>query len=196
MDEDDDEATSTGGTTSGRDNDTKKKASLSNDERSEGERADDDVVSTGDNRKSEYERSEGEQAYDDEFYPDSDGVQFRNESRRSDQDSESDGSASRDEIDITEYSKEELIVLIRSGTRATGTQQNRQSQESDSLASDLSRSRSGSLSFESDLSPGKQKENEAADPGDEKRSVSYTPLTFFEREKTIPQRAPEKRFGF
>ena len=192
MDEDDDEATSTGGTTSGRDNDNRKKASLSNDERSEGERADDDAVSTGDNSKSEYERSEGEQAYDDEFYPDSDGVQFRNERRRSVRDSESDGSASRDEIDITEYSKEELIALLRSGTRAKGTQQNRQSQESDSqvrrgdnsLASNLSRSRSGSLSFEPDLSPGKQKENEAADPGDEKRTIPYTPLIFFEREKT------------
>ena len=55
------------------------------------------------------------------------------------------------------------------------TQQNRQSQKSDSqvrrgdnfLASDLSRSRSGSLSFEQDLFPSKQGENEAADPGEE-----------------------------
>ena len=73
-----------------------------------------------------------------------------------------------------------------------GTQQNRQSQESDSqvrrgdnfLDSDLSRSRSGSLSFEQDLSPAKQGENEAADPGEEQRPASNTGLTFFEREKT------------
>ena len=86
---------------------------------------------------------------------------------------------------------------MRSGTRGERgftmeTQQNRQSQESDSqvrrgdnfLDSDLPRSRSGSLSFEQDLSPGKQGENKAADPGEEQRSASNTGLTFFEREKT------------
>ena len=58
--------------------------------------------------------------------------------------------------------------------------------------SDLSRSRSdGSLSFEKDLSPGKQGENEAGEPDEEQRlgkiqspeGASNEELTFFEREK-------------
>ena len=59
------------------------------------------------------------------------------------------------------------------------------------LDSDLSRSRSDSLSFEKDLSPGKQGENEAVDPDKGQRLGTIQPpegasnreLTFFEREK-------------
>ena len=83
------------------------------------------------------------------------------------------------------------MALLRSGTRdkrgfTMGTQQNQELDRqvrrgANFLDSDLSRSRPDSLSFEKDLSPEKQGENEAVDPPPE--GASNRELTFFEREK-------------
>ena len=96
MEEDDGDAVSRGDTTARRDSDNMKK--------------DDD--------SSGRERSDGELAYEADYYQDSDGhVRCCADRSGSESGVETDGSDSGGDIDIRGSSKEELIALLRSGTR-------------------------------------------------------------------------------